>query len=61
MPLWTNAQVLEALMLQARGRTTIASRRLGRADATSLTAASAAAAVLGAAAVVRARRRKLGG
>jgi len=61
MPLWTNAQVLEALMVQASGRTTIASRRLGRADATSLTAASAAAAVLGAAAIVRARRRKLGG
>jgi len=61
MPMWTNAQVLEALMVQARGRTTIASRRLGRPDATSLTAVSAAAAVLGAAALVRARRRRLGG
>jgi nucleoside-diphosphate-sugar epimerase len=49
-----------ALVAGTQGRTAIAGRRVSRPDAASVGAAGAAVAVLGAAAVLRARRRRLG-
>lgn len=62
-PAYDNAGALCALLAESAGRTAIASRRVGRGDATAtLGAAGATVAVLGAAALVRrSRRRRLGG
>lgn len=54
---WTNEQVVTQVVSAARGRLAIAGRRVGPGEVTAVTAA---AAVLGAAAIVRARRRRLG-
>jgi nucleoside-diphosphate-sugar epimerase len=56
----TTDDVVAELLEHASQRTAIAGRRVGRPDAASLGAAGAAAAVLGAAALVRARRRRDG-
>jgi nucleoside-diphosphate-sugar epimerase len=61
-PTHDNHDALRALLEETGGRTAIASRRLGRHDATAtLGAAGATAAVLGAAALVRRSRRRRSG
>lgn len=62
-PVHDNAAALCAMLAESEGRTAIASRRVGRGDATAtLSAAGATVAVLGAAALVRrSRRRRFGG
>jgi hypothetical protein len=59
-PRWTNEEVLAELLQEVAGRHTVAGRRLGRKDATAAGAAGATVALLGAAAVVRAARRRRG-
>jgi nucleoside-diphosphate-sugar epimerase len=56
----TEQECVEQLVRQTAGRTAIVGRRVSRPDAASVGAAGAAVAVLGAAAVLRARRRRLG-
>ncbi|MEC4018328.1 SDR family oxidoreductase [Streptomyces sp. H27-D2] len=60
-PRWTNEEVLAELLEEVAGRHTVAGRRLGRKDATTLGAAGATVALVGTAALVRrvrkARRR----
>ncbi len=58
-PKWTNEEVLGALLEEVEGRHTVAGRRLGRKDATavSATAAGATVALLGTAALVRRARK----
>jgi nucleoside-diphosphate-sugar epimerase len=56
----TTGDVVAELLERASERTAIVGRRVGRPDAASLGAAGAAAAVLGAAALIRARRRRDG-
>ncbi|MGI8330868.1 NAD-dependent epimerase/dehydratase family protein [Actinomadura scrupuli] len=59
-PSHDNAAVLTALLEETAGRYAVAGRRLGGKEATMATAAGATAAVIGAAAVVRARRKRRG-
>ncbi|WP_424211874.1 SDR family oxidoreductase [Streptomyces sp. BI20] len=59
-PRRTNEEVLAELLQEVSGRHTVAGRRLGRKDATAAGAAGATVALLGAAAVVRAARRRRG-
>ncbi|CAM5573825.1 NAD-dependent dehydratase [Streptomyces avidinii] len=59
-PRWTNEEVLAELLQEAAGRHTVAGRRLGRKDATAAGAAGATVALLGAAAAIRAARRRRG-
>ncbi|MEE1938870.1 SDR family oxidoreductase [Streptomyces sp. TRM 70361] len=56
-PKWTNEQVLAELLHEVAGRHTVAGRRLGRKDATTLGAAGATVALVGTAALVRRARR----
>ena len=56
-PTYDNPTALGLLLEQVRGHHTLASRRVGRRDAT-IGAAGAAVAVVGTAALVRAARRK---
>jgi nucleoside-diphosphate-sugar epimerase len=56
-PVYDNLAAFEALLAEAEGRHAIASRRLGRRDAT-IGAAGATVAILGTAAVVRRARKK---
>lgn len=60
VPRYSTEAAVAQLLEHASGSTAIAGRRVGRPDAASLGAAGAAAAVLGAAALVRARRRRDG-
>lgn len=59
-PAWTNEEVLAALLEEVGGRNSVAGRRLGRKDATTLGAAGATVALVGAAAVVRRARKRRG-
>ncbi len=59
-PAWTNEEVLAALLEEVEGRNSVAGRRLGRKDATTLGAAGATVALVGAAAVVRRARKRRG-
>ncbi|BBA99961.1 putative NAD-dependent epimerase/dehydratase [Actinacidiphila reveromycinica] len=59
-PRWSNEQVLAELLAEVEGRNSVAGRRLGRKDATTLGAAGATVALIGAAAVVRSARRRRG-
>ncbi|WP_330301053.1 SDR family oxidoreductase [Streptomyces sp. NBC_00503] len=59
-PRWTNEEVLAELLQEVAGRHTVAGRRLGRKDATAAGAAGATVALLGAAAAIRAARRRRG-
>jgi nucleoside-diphosphate-sugar epimerase len=56
-PEWTNEEVLAALLEEVAGRHTVAGRRLGRKDATTLGAAGATVALVGTAALVRRARK----
>nr|WP_155073793.1 NAD-dependent epimerase/dehydratase family protein [Streptomyces taklimakanensis] len=56
-PTWTNEAVLGELLKEVAGRHTVAGRRLGRKDATTLGAAGATVALVGTAALVRRARR----
>ncbi|WP_069815624.1 SDR family oxidoreductase [Streptomyces sp. TP-A0874] len=56
-PGWTNEEVLAALLEEVAGRHTVAGRRLGRKDATTLGAAGATVALVGTAALVRRARK----
>lgn len=56
-PQWTNEEVLAALLEEVAGRHTVAGRRLGRKDATTLGAAGATVALVGTAALVRRARK----
>ncbi len=60
-PRWTNEEVLAALLEEVAGRHTVAGRRLGRKDATTLGAAGATVALVGTAALVRRARKRRGG
>ena len=57
-PAWTNEEVLAELLAEVAGRHTVAGRRLGRKDATTLGAAGATVALVGTAALVRRARRR---
>jgi nucleoside-diphosphate-sugar epimerase len=59
-PAHDNAAALHALLEETAGRHAVVGRRLGGKEATMATAAGATAAVIGAAAVVRARRKRRG-
>ncbi|SEN51217.1 SDR family oxidoreductase [Actinacidiphila rubida] len=59
-PRWTNEEVLAELLEEVAGRNSVAGRRLGRKDATTLGAAGATVALVGAAAVVRRARKRRG-
>jgi nucleoside-diphosphate-sugar epimerase len=59
-PKWTNEEVLAELLDEVEGRNSVAGRRLGRKDATTLGAAGATVALVGAAAVVRRARKRRG-
>jgi nucleoside-diphosphate-sugar epimerase len=59
-PSYDNATALHVLLEEAAGRHAVAGRRLGGKEATMATAAGATVAVIGAAAVVRARRKRRG-
>jgi nucleoside-diphosphate-sugar epimerase len=59
-PKWTNEEVLAELLDEVEGRNSVAGRRLGRMDATTLGAAGATVALVGAAAVVRRARKRRG-
>ncbi|SDN25996.1 SDR family oxidoreductase [Actinacidiphila guanduensis] len=59
-PKWTNEEVLAELLDEVEGRNSVAGRRLGRKDATTLGAAGATVALVGAAAVVRRVRKRRG-
>jgi nucleoside-diphosphate-sugar epimerase len=56
-PRWTNEEVLAELLEEVSGRHTVAGRRLGRKDATTLGAAGATVALVGTAAIVRRARK----
>ncbi|MFG2192967.1 SDR family oxidoreductase [Streptomyces sp. NPDC048639] len=56
-PQWTNEEVLAELVEEVAGRHTVAGRRLGRKDATTLGAAGATVALVGTAALVRRARK----
>ena len=56
-PGWDNAEAFTALLAEARGRTALAGRRIGRRETATLGAAGATVAVLGTAAIVRRARR----
>ena len=56
-PRWTNEEVLAELLEEVAGRHTVAGRRLGRKDATTLGAAGATVALVGTAAIVRRARK----
>ncbi|WP_431774926.1 NAD-dependent epimerase/dehydratase family protein [Streptomyces cucumeris] len=56
-PKWTNEEVLAELLEEVAGRHTVAGRRLGRKDATTLGAAGATVALVGTAAIVRRARK----
>ncbi|GAA2400898.1 SDR family oxidoreductase [Streptomyces glaucosporus] len=56
-PKWTNEEVLAELLKEVAGRHTVAGRRLGRKDATTLGAAGATVALVGTAALVRRARK----
>ncbi|MFT2015197.1 SDR family oxidoreductase [Streptomyces sp. 796.1] len=56
-PRWTNEEVLAELLEEVAGRRTVAGRRLGRKDATTLGAAGATVALVGTAALVRRARK----
>ncbi|MFD8383767.1 SDR family oxidoreductase [Streptomyces sp. NPDC059679] len=56
-PRWTNEEVLAELLEEVSGRRTVAGRRLGRKDATTLGAAGATVALVGTAAIVRRARK----
>jgi nucleoside-diphosphate-sugar epimerase len=56
-PKWTNEEVLATLLDEVAGRHTVAGRRLGRKDATTLGAAGATVALVGTAALVRRARK----
>lgn len=56
-PAWTNEAALADLLERASGRHTVAGRRLGRKDATTLGAAGATVALVGTAALVRRARK----
>ncbi|MEU2852251.1 SDR family oxidoreductase [Streptomyces syringium] len=56
-PRWTNEEVLAELLEEVAGRHTVAGRRLGRKDATTLGAAGATVALVGTAALVRRARK----
>jgi nucleoside-diphosphate-sugar epimerase len=56
-PQWTNEEVLAELLEEVSGRHTVAGRRLGRKDATTLGAAGATVALVGTAAIVRRARK----
>lgn len=60
-PRWTNEEVLAALLEEVAGRHTVAGRRLGRKDATTLGAAGATVALVGTAALVRRARKRRSG
>jgi nucleoside-diphosphate-sugar epimerase len=57
-PSYDNADALRVLLEESAGRHALVGRRLGGKEATMATAAGATAAVIGAAAVVRARRKR---
>lgn len=59
-PRWTNEEVLGELLQEVAGRNSVAGRRLGRKDATTLGAAGATVALVGTAALVRRARRRRG-
>ncbi|MFI0900112.1 SDR family oxidoreductase [Streptomyces sp. NPDC020983] len=59
-PRWTNEEVLAELLKEVAGRNSVAGRRLGRKDATTLGAAGATVALVGTAALVRRARRRRG-
>lgn len=59
-PKWSNEEVLAVLLEEVEGRNSVAGRRLGRKDATTLGAAGATVALVGAAAVVRRARKRRG-
>ena len=59
-PHWTNEEVLAELLAEVAGRNSVAGRRLGRKDATTLGAASATVALVGTAALVRRARKRRG-
>jgi nucleoside-diphosphate-sugar epimerase len=59
-PQWSNEEVLAELLAEVEGRNSVAGRRLGRKDATTLGAAGATVALVGAAAVVRRARKRRG-
>ncbi len=59
-PKWTNEEVLAELLEEVAGRRTLAGRRLGRKDATTLGAAGATVALVGTAALVRRARKRRG-
>jgi len=56
-PVWDNADAFAVLLEEARGRTAVAGRRIGRRETATLGAAGATVAVLGTAAIVRRARR----
>ncbi|WP_333771025.1 SDR family oxidoreductase [Streptomyces sp. IBSBF 2435] len=59
-PQWTNEEVLAELLEEVAGRNSLAGRRLGRKDATTLGAAGATVALVGTAALVRRARKRRG-
>ena len=59
-PRWTNEEVLAELLKEVAGRNSVAGRRLGRKDATTLGAAGATVALVGTAALVRRVRKRRG-
>jgi nucleoside-diphosphate-sugar epimerase len=59
-PRWSNEEVLAELLEEVAGRNSVAGRRLGRKDATTLGAAGATVALVGTAALVRRARRRRG-
>lgn len=59
-PQWTNEEVLAELLEEVGGRNSLAGRRLGRKDATTLGAAGATVALVGTAALVRRARKRRG-
>lgn len=59
-PRWTNEEVLAELLREVAGRNSLAGRRLGRKDATTLGAAGATVALVGTAALVRRARKRRG-
>ncbi|WP_031520222.1 SDR family oxidoreductase [Streptomyces sp. NRRL F-5123] len=59
-PRWSNEEVLAELLKEVAGRNSVAGRRLGRKDATTLGAAGATVALVGTAALVRRARKRRG-
>ncbi|MEU6849971.1 SDR family oxidoreductase [Actinacidiphila alni] len=59
-PQWSNEEVLAELLAEVEGRNSLAGRRLGRKDATTLGAAGATVALVGTAALVRRARKRRG-